>query len=107
MTLDIGRMRERVTIKSPTEVRSRSGETTLNWDTTLATVWASVEGLSSRDILQAQQANVVATHRIRIRHRDDVTHTHRIIWRNRTMEIASVTDRMGRETLELLARELT
>jgi SPP1 family predicted phage head-tail adaptor len=107
MTLDIGRMRERVTIKSPTEVRSRSGETTLNWDTTLATVWASVEGLSSRDILQAQQANVVATHRIRIRHRDDVTHTHRIIWRNRTMEIASVTDRAGRETLELLARELT
>ena len=107
MTLDIGRMRERVTIKSPTEARSRSGETTLNWDTTLATVWASVEGLSSRDILQAQQANVVATHRIRIRHRDDVTHTHRIIWRNRTMEIASVTDRMGRETLELLARELT
>jgi len=107
MTLDIGKMRERVTIKSPTEVRSRSGETTLNWDTTLATVWASVEGLSSRDILQAQQANVVATHRIRIRHRGDVTHTHRIIWRNRTMEIASVTDRMGRETLELLARELT
>ena len=107
MTLDIGRMRERVTIKSPTEVRSRSGETTLNWDATLATVWASVEGLSSRDILQAQQANVVATHRIRIRHRDDVTHTHRIIWRNRTMEIASVTDRSGRETLELLARELT
>ena len=107
MTIDIGSMRERVTIKSPTEVRSRSGETTLNWDTTLATVWASVEGLSSRDILQAQQANVVATHRIRIRHRNDVTHTHRIIWRNRTMEIASVTDRSGRKTLELLARELT
>jgi SPP1 family predicted phage head-tail adaptor len=107
MTLDIGRMRERVTIKSPTEVRSRSGETTLNWDTSLATVWASVEGLSSRDIMQAQQANVIATHRIRIRHRDDVTHTHRIIWRNRTMEIASVTERSHREVLELLARELT
>jgi SPP1 family predicted phage head-tail adaptor len=49
----------------------------------------------------------MATHRIRIRHRDDVTHTHRIIWRNRTMEIASVTDRMGREVLEVLAREVT
>jgi SPP1 family predicted phage head-tail adaptor len=107
VSIDVGRMRERVTIKSPTEVRSRSGETTLNWDTSLATVWASVEGLSSRDILQAQQANVIATHRIRIRHRDDVTHTHRIIWRNRTMEIASVTERSHREVLELLARELT
>jgi len=106
MSLDIGKMRERVTIQSPSEVRGRSGQTTLEWSN-LATVWASVEGLSSRDIMQAQQANVMATHRIRIRHRDDVTHTHRIVWRNRTMEIASVTDRMGREVLEVLAREVT
>lgn len=105
--IDIGKMKERVTIKSPREVRSRSGETTLNWDTTVATVWASVDGLSSRDIIQAQQANVVATHKIRIRFRDDVSHTHRIIWRDRTMEIASVTERNDRQVLELLARELT
>jgi len=105
MTIDIGKMKERVTIQSPREVRSRSGETTLDWDTTVAAVWASVDGLSSRDIMQAQQANVVATHRIRIRKRDDVLHTHRVIWKGRTMEIASVT-RRG-ETTELLARELT
>ena len=105
--IDIGRMRERVTIKAPTEVRSRSGETTLNWDTTVATVWANVGGLSSRDILQAQQANVIATHRMRIRFRDDVTHLHRVVWRGKTMEIASVVDRGGRDTLEILAREVT
>jgi SPP1 family predicted phage head-tail adaptor len=106
MSVNIGKMRERVTIQSPTEVRGRSGQTTLEWNAA-ATVWASVEGLSSRDIMQAQQANVIATHRIRIRYRDDVTHTHRIVWRNRTMEIASVTDRMERLVLEVLARELT
>lgn len=105
--IDIGRMSKRVTIKAPQEVRSRSGETTMNWDTTVATVWASVDGLSSRDILQAQQANVIATHKIRIRKRDDVTHLHRIVWRGRTMEIASVTERSGMEILELLAREVT
>ena len=103
--IDIGKMSDRVTIKSPREVRSRSGETTLNWDTTLATVWASVDGLSSRDIMQAQQANVIATHRIRIRKRSDVLHTHRVIWKSRTMEIASVTERG--EMTEILARELT
>ena len=102
----IGRMRDRVTIKAPAEVRSPSGETTLNWDTTVATVWASVDGLSTRDILQAQQANVIASHRIRIRHRHDVLHTHRIVWRGRTMEIASVTDRDGMTVLEILAREV-
>lgn len=104
MSIDIGRFSERVTIKAPTEVRSRSGETTLNWDTTVATVWASVDGLASRDIMQAQQANVIATHRIRIRKRSDVAHTHRVLWNSRTMEIASVTDRG--ETTEILAREL-
>lgn len=104
--IDIGKFSDRVTIKSPREVRSRSGETTLAWDTTVATVWASVDGLSSRDIMQAQQANVVATHRIRIRRRSDVTHTHRVVWKGRTMEIASVTDRPG-EMTEIIARELT
>lgn len=104
--IDIGKLKERVTIKAPTTVRSRSGETTLTWDTTVATVWASVDGLSSRDIMQAQQANVIATHRIRLRHRSDVTHEHRIIWRGVTMEIASVTERMDRSLLELLAREV-
>ena len=66
-----------------------------------------MDGLSSLDIMQAQQANVIATHKIRIRFRDDVSHTHRIVWRDRTMEIASVTERMDRQVLEILARELT
>lgn len=103
--IDIGKLSDRVTIKAPTEARSRSGETTLNWDSTVATVWASVDGLSSRDIVQAQQANVIATHRIRIRKRSDVLHTHRVLWKSRTMEIASVTERG--EMTEILARELT
>lgn len=102
----IGRMRERVTIKSQTESRSPSGETTFSWDATVATVWASVDGLSSRDILQAQQANVIATHRIRIRYRSDVSHTNRLLWRGRTMEIASVVERDSRAALEILAREV-
>jgi SPP1 family predicted phage head-tail adaptor len=99
-------MRDRVAIKSQTSVRSPSGETTMSWDTTVATVWASVSGLSSRDILQAQQANVIATHRIRIRYRPDVTHTNRLAWRGRTMEIAAVVERDNRTALEILAREV-
>jgi SPP1 family predicted phage head-tail adaptor len=98
-------MRERVAIQTPVEARSPTGETTLSW-TALATVWASVDGLSTRDILQAQQANLVATHRIRIRYRAGVNHTHRIVWRGRTMEIASVVEKDNRTALEILAREV-
>lgn len=101
----IGRMHDRIAIQSPTESYSPSGETTLSWEP-FAEVWASVDGLSSRDILQAQQANVIASHRIRIRHMDGVTHLQRVVWRDKTMEIASVTDRDNRTVLELLVREV-
>lgn len=101
----IGVLRSRVTIQAPREARSPSGETTLQWDD-VATVFGQVEGLSSRDIMQAQQANVLATHKIRIRYRDDVTHLHRIKWRDRIMELASVTERDKRTYLEMMAREV-
>lgn len=103
--MHIGRMHDRITIQSPTESYSPSGETTLSWST-FAEVWASVDGLSSRDIMQAQQANVIASHRVRIRHMDGVTHLQRVVWRGKTMEVASVTDRDNRTLLELLVREV-
>lgn len=103
--MNIGKLSSRVTLQSPAEAKSRSGEVTLSWSD-YATVWGSVDGLSSRDIMQAQQANVIATHKVRIRYRSDVTHEHRLKWRGRTMEIASVVDRDNHTVLEMLAREV-
>lgn len=100
-----GRMNERVALLAPTESRSPTGEATLTF-TTDATVWAEVEGLSSRDILQAQQADVIASHRVRIRHKASVTYQYRILWRGRTMEVASITERYNRTMMELLVREV-
>jgi len=103
--IDPGKLRERVTVQQSSAARNSLGEAVLSWSD-FATVWASVSGLSSRDILQAQQANVIATHRIRIRYRADVTHLNRLIWRGRTMEIAAVVERDNRTALEILAREV-
>lgn len=100
-----GSMRERITIEAPTESRSPLGEATLSW-ATFATVWASVDGLSSREMLQAQQANAIASHKIRIRFLPGLLHTHRVVWRGRTMEIASVVERENRTMHEILAREV-
>jgi len=101
-----GLMRERVEVQAPAESRSPMGEATLAW-TTIATVWASVDGLSSREVLQAMQANVIASHKVRIRFMPAITHEHRIKWRERTMEIASVVERETRTMHELLVREAT
>lgn len=98
-------MNERVALLAPTESRSPMGEATILYSTE-ATVWAQVEGLSSRDVLQAQQADVVASHRIRMRHRPTISYQHRVLWRGKTMEVASVSDRMDRTMTELLVREV-
>ena len=98
-------MDERVTIQTPSADRNQLGEATIEWSA-LKTVWASVDGLSSREVLQAMQANVIASHRIRIRYLDGVTPHCRIVWRGRTMEIASVTERMKHTMYELLVREV-
>lgn len=102
--ISAGRMNERVGLLAPTEVRSPSGEASISF-TTAATVWASVTGMSSRDILQAQQADVIATHRIFIRYRSDVTYEYRLSWRGKTLEVASIADRENRTMIEILARE--
>lgn len=103
--ISAGTMNERVALLAPTESRSPTGEATLTF-VTAATVWAEVEGLSSRDIFQAQQADVVASHRIRIRHNPNVTYQYRVLWRGRTMEVASITDRYNRTMSEILVREV-
>jgi SPP1 family predicted phage head-tail adaptor len=56
--------------------------------------------------MQAQQADVLATHKVICRYRADVDHKSRMIYRGRTMELSSVIDRNDREYLEILAREV-
>lgn len=106
MAVYAGKLNERVTIQTPRETRTTLGESYLSWDD-LATVWARVEGMNSREVLQAMQANAVVSHKIHIRYREGVNHEARVIWRGRHMEIASVVERQNRTMLELLVREVT
>ena len=103
--MNIGLMRERVAVQAPQELRSPTGEATLSWATE-ATVWASVDGLTSRDVLQAQQANVIASHKVVMRFRATVTPQYRLVWRGKTLEIVSISPRDNRTRLELLVNEV-
>lgn len=105
MAVYAGKLNERVTIQVPRETRNTLGESYVTW-ADLATVWARVEGMSSREVLQAMQANAIVSHKIHIRFRDGVTHEARVVWRGRTMEIASVVERQNRTMLEIMAREV-
>lgn len=100
-----GQMREQVTIQEPVEQQNPLGETSLTWSD-VATVSASVVGVSARDYFAAQQAGVIVTHRIRIRFYPGLNHQHRLLWRDRVLEISSVLERETRSMHEVLAREV-
>lgn len=103
--MQIGRMRERVTIQAPGTGMNSLGEISVEWSDA-AVVWAKVEGLRAREILQAMQANTIVSHKVTIRFFDGITHEHRLIWRGRKMEIVSVTEKMDRQFHELMVTEV-
>ena len=104
MALDPGRLRERVTIQVATERRNSLGETTLDWST-FAERWASVEGLSSREVLLLGQQQTEVSHRVRMRYVDGMAGTMRILWRGRVLEITSLLEHNNRSEHELLCTE--
>lgn len=104
MALDPGRLRERVTIQVATERRNSLGETTLEW-ATYTERWASVEGLSSREVLLLGQQQTEGTHRVRMRYVDGMTQQMRVSWRGRVLEITTLLEHANRSEHELLCTE--
>jgi len=82
-----GEKRHRITIKKPTESQSGTGEVTTSWST-LGTVWASVQPISGREAIQADQAIAESTIRIRMRYVHGLDTDCRIIHKGRTLEIS-------------------
>ena len=64
-----GSLRHRVTLQSPAGSRDAVGERTTTW-TNMATVWASVNPLSVRELLAAGQIQSEVSHRVRLRYAD-------------------------------------
>ena len=104
MAIDPGRLRERVTIQSATEARNSIGEVVQTWGT-FAEVWASVDGLSGREVLQSGQQQTEVTHRVRMRYVTGLTQRMRLSWRDRILEITSLLEHNNRTEHELLCVE--
>ena len=102
--IDPGKLRERVTVQQATETRNAIGETVLAWST-YDTVWASVEGVSSREALDAGKIDVQISHRVRMRYLSGMTQNMRLSWRNRTLEIVSLLEYGNRSEHVLICQE--
>ncbi|MFO1007565.1 MAG: phage head closure protein [Planctomycetaceae bacterium] len=87
--MEIGKLKNRITIEKYTESRSNAGQVLKSY-TTSSTRWAMIKPLTTREILQAQQVHAEITHEIYLRYPLDVTAKDRIKYDNRTFEILGV-----------------
>lgn len=88
--MQAGKLRHRVTIQTKgTPTRDSHGQEVIVW-TTFAQVWGSVEPLRGREFMQASAQEAELTTRIRIRHKDGVLPSMRVLWDGHTYNIRSV-----------------
>lgn len=102
--LNIAELRHRITIQSITEVSDGQGGKTENWST-VATVWARIEPVSSRERLYSDKLEYQRTHKIAIRYRSDITNDMRILFNGRYFQIKSVYSPDEREAYTFIDAE--
>jgi SPP1 family predicted phage head-tail adaptor len=99
-----GELKERVVIQAPAENRNALGETTLSWST-YDTRWASVEGMSAREVLLNGKQDINITHRVKMRYVAGLNQNMRLSWRGKTLEIISILEHFSRSEHELICSE--
>ena len=102
----IGDLRHRVTIEKKIVTIDAYGDEVVSW-AEVATVWAAVEPLSGREFLEGRRQENEINHRIRIRYRQGLTPSMRVVWGPRAFDIESVIERESRRReMWLMCREI-
>lgn len=100
-------LNKRVTLQHQTKVADGMGGFTVTW-TEAATVWAAIWPVSADETIQAGQAAMTVTHRIRIRFRSVLKASWRVSWAGRYFNIVSIIDpSSAHQWLDILCREAT
>ena len=108
----IGDLRHRVTIEKKIVTIDAYGDEVVSW-AEVATVWAAAEPLSGREFLEGRRQENEINHRIRIRYREGLTPSMRVMWApttsggTRAFDIESVIERESRRReMWLMCREI-
>jgi len=88
--IEAGKLRHRVQLVQPTLVQDASGGIEEDQASIFATVWASIEALSGRELYAAQQKVSDVTHKITMRYMAGVTAKLNVRFGNREFQIQAV-----------------
>ena len=100
-----GPMRERITIEPPLRTENSMGEVVLSWKEGNR-IWASVEGVSSKEVLANSRQEFDISHRVRIRFQKGLTNNDRFDWKGRKLEIISLLEHANAMQQEAICREV-
>ena len=102
-----GDLRHAVTIQArASEARNSFGEETFEWETHQQ-VWAAIEPLSGRELIDAHEVQAEITLRVRIRSLSGVVPDMRVLFGARILEIQAVIDLEERgHEMHLMCREV-
>jgi SPP1 family predicted phage head-tail adaptor len=101
----IGDFRHRLALQASDEIEDGAGGVTRTWES-LGQVWAAIEPLSLDDRLLSDKRLGVLTHRVTLRHRTDITLSHRFMLGARVFHIRAARDPDERgQLLECLVEE--
>jgi len=93
---EIGALRRRVTLQTPTTVADGGGGFAITW-TAVAQMWAQMRTLGGTEVVVADGLQGRVSHEFTIRKRMDVSPSMRIIYGTRLFVIWAVLDRDGPE----------
>ena len=106
--MQAGKLRHRLVLQDFIETQDSFGQAQQNWSD-WATVWGAVEPLTGRENFDSGGSQLLAeaTHRIRLRYREGISHRMRVSWRGRLFDIQHVANLDSRDReIYLLAKEL-
>lgn len=89
--MEAGKLRHQVTIQSKSETTDAFGGPVDTW-ADVATVWANVEPLQGRELVNAQTVNAETTTRITMRYLTGVIPANRIIFEGKFYNLQAVID---------------
>ena len=99
--MNIGRMRQRVTLQQKSTTTTARGAEVATW-ADVATVWAEVRSPSGRERVAGELEVAQATHLVVIRKRDDTTSVLRVQWGTRVLSVLAVLDLDNRGRFQTL-----
>lgn len=101
-----GRLNKKINIEALTTVVSSDGGTRQDWQVVSEGIWAAIEPLRGKEWFDAGGTHSEVDHRIRIRHKQGIKSSMRVVHKNRIFDVQYAIDIKsdGRE-LHLMCKE--